>query len=117
MKPIIKFIEQNGQDLESFNPEIIDNFWCYLTIRIGWDEIEGSDDFGFQLCTPRALDHSSQHKGHIWGRHHLIVNHFDAAQIRSMIEEKIAECARPTVEETTLILSRFFHWEFEDYQE
>jgi hypothetical protein len=116
MKPIIQYIEQNGQELEDFNPEIRDNFWCYLSIRIGFDDEEGSSDFGFQVGTPRAFDHRGQHEGPIWGRHHLIVNFFDATEIRTAVEKKVAECARSTVEETNLILSRFFHWEFEDYQ-
>jgi Immunity protein 8 len=118
MIPIIKFLNtQTGGSLEDFSPEIIDNFWCLIFIRIGCADEDASSDYTVQIGTPRAFDHRGQHEGPMWGRHYMIVNHFDAAEIRAAIEKKIAECARPTFEETALVLSRFFYWEFEDYQE
>ncbi len=116
MKPIIKYIEQNGYDLEAFSPEISENFWCLINLRIGSDIEEGTSDYHFQIGTPRAFDHAIQHEGPMWGRHYMIVNYFDAAEIRAAIEKKVAECARQTFEETLQVLARYFHWEFEDYQ-
>ncbi len=117
MKPEIKWIELNGNELRDFSPEISENFWCLVTFGIGPDDEDGSHIFDLSIGTPRAFDHRGQHEGPIWGRHHMIVNRFDAAEIRAAIEKKVAECARPTFEETALVLSRFFQWEFEDYQE
>jgi hypothetical protein len=104
------------EDIDSFRPEISENFWYTICIGIGPSDIEGCHDFVFYVGTPRAFDHKIQNEGPMWGRHYMIVNHFDASEIRAAIEKKVAECARPTFEETALVLSRFFHWEFEDYQ-
>jgi Immunity protein 8 len=118
MKPVLKYIHtQDGDEIENFNPEISDNFWNLISLGIGPDSEEGCHDYSIQLCTPRALDHLGQHDGPVWGRHHLIVNYFDGAELRSIIEKKIAICTRPTFEETAVLLSRHFAWEFEDYQE
>ena len=117
MKPILKYIHvQSGESLEDFNPEISDNFWNLFSIGIEFEGVEGHNDYWFQIGTPRAFEHKIQNEGPIWGRHYMIVNSFDATEIKNHIEKKIVECARSNEEETLLVLSRFFHWEFEDYQ-
>jgi hypothetical protein len=122
MKPTVEYMSISAAScpdvkIEDFHPEISDNFWCCLYLGIGPDNADGHHDYWFQIGTPRAFDHKIQNEGPMWGRHYMIVNYFNASEIRSVIEKKVAECARPTFEETALVLSRFFHWEFEDYQE
>jgi len=88
----------------------------YSNFGIGIDGEEGGNDYSLTVGTPRAFDHSIQNSGPVWGRHYLIVNRYDPEQIRQYIDKKIVECERTTMEETYVVLSRYFQWEFEDYQ-
>lgn len=117
IKPVLKYIQvHTGQTCEDFSPEITDNFWCTFDFGVGPNNEEGHHDYSVQVGTPRAFDHAIQNQGPMWGRHYIIVNEYDAALIKSVIEQKIEECARETWEETYQILSRYFKWQYEDYK-
>lgn len=117
MKPKLKCIfTQMGDSLENTYPEIEHNFCILVHLTIGPDDQEGGHNYSFSLCTPTWLDHNGQNQGPIWGRHLLIVNQFDPKEIRAAIEKIIAQCRRDDWAETAVVLSRFFAWEFEDYQ-
>lgn len=60
--------------------------------------------------------HIIDKEGPVCKRHMLIVNRFDAREIRDSIEKIIAKSDRPTFEESSNILAKFFAWEYEDYQ-
>lgn len=119
MKPKLKniFIFQNGtQPLEEATPQLADNFSILVSLTIGPDDQDGGHDYSFNVCTPRWLDHNGQNRGPIWGRHLLIVNQFVPEEIRSSVEKIIIQCTRNDWTETAVVLSRFFAWEFEDFQ-
>lgn len=117
MKPILKSSNIDFiNSFDDFSPEISENFWCTVDMEIGPDDKEGSNIFQLYVGTTRAFNHRIQHEGSLWGRHYMVVNEYDGEKLRALIEQKIAECARPTFEETALVLSRYFYWEFEDYQ-
>jgi len=117
MKPVLKSIfTYTGQDILEYAPEIKDNFCVLLHITIGPDDQDGGHDYNLRICSPVWLEHTAQHEGAIWGRHLLIAPTFDSVKLRSEIEKIIAYCGRTNWAETSVILSRFFAWEYEDYQ-
>lgn len=117
MKPRLKVIfTHTGASLEDTAPEIPHNFHVLVHLTIGPDDQDGGHDYSLGVCTPTWLNHTGQHAGPIWGRHLLIVNEFDAGEIRKAIENMIVQCQRPDWAETASVLARYFAWEFEDYQ-
>lgn len=116
MKAIIKSIFANcGAALCDCVPENLGNFHVLVNLTIGPDDQEGGDDYSLEVCTPVWLDHYIQNFGSRMGRHMLLVNEFDADKILALIERTIRRCERPDWAETSVVLSRYFAWEFEDY--
>ncbi len=108
---------QTGDALEAFRPDEADDFWCLLHLRIGSDDgSPASSDFTLQVGTPKAVQRHLRHDRAWWGRHHLIVERFDAGVIRAAVEGLIGECRGATVEAFNAALSRHFAWEYEDWQ-
>ena len=117
MSSVLKNIYvHNGMNLEDFQPEVSTNFHVLLHMTIGPSDQSGGHDYSLGVCTPRWLDHAIQHEGKVWGRHLLIVNEFDAKRIMDAIAETISNSEGDNWESTSLVLSRFFFWEYEDYQ-
>ena len=117
MKALLKSISTfRGVNLCDFFPEIPNNFHVLVYMSIGPDDQNGGHDYSLGICTPTWLDHNIQNDGPIWGRHLLVVNIFDVDEILASIKKIITQCERADWAETSVILSRFFAWEFEDYQ-
>ena len=118
MKPILKsiFLLSENASLERFTPEIPHNFHVLASVTIGEVDTAAADDYSIGICTPIWIDHHIQIMGPLLGRHLLIVNRFDAEEIRACIEKFISQCERENPAETNAMLARFFAWEFEDYQ-
>lgn len=102
--------------IEDFVPYLQHNFFVQIWLRIGYDDEKTSSDYHFNVCTPTWLDHSIQNTGPNPGRHTLIVNNYDASAIRKYINKILEESVRKNRDETWIVLSRHFYWEFEDYQ-
>lgn len=117
MKQILKSIFLFDSDsFQEFVPEIPHNFHVLASLTIGDESEAGGSDYSLGICTPTWLDHRVQNAGPLPGRHLLIVNRFDAAEVRASIEKIISQCERQNPAETNAVLARFFAWEFEDYQ-
>lgn len=113
MKAILKSIDSIDYDLESYTPEEQDFFSILVTLCIGPDDEIGSEYFDLKICTPKWL------VKHCWVpeifRHTLIVRKYDLEEITKTINEYIEKCNCDTWWETAQKLSRYFAWEFEDY--
>ena len=114
LKSIILYSADNI--FEEFVPDISHNFHVWLSLTIGDGDQAGGSDYSIGICTPTWLDHHIQNSGPLPGRHLLIVNRFDAKEIRASIEKIISQSERMTTAETNAFLARSFAWEFEDYQ-
>lgn len=115
-KVILKNIELGIKDFDSFAPDIRDNFCVWLTLLIGPSNLEGGHDYNLGVCSPKWLYHNIQNYGPMWGRHLLIVEDFDSVKIRRKIDDIILHCTRETFEETSIVIGRYFLWEYEDYK-
>lgn len=117
MRTLLKNISTfRGDALQDFFPENPSNFHVLLHMRIGPANQDGGHDYSLGVCTPGWLDHNIRNEGVTWGRHLLLVNDFDEKEILSSIEKILVQCERPDWAETSVVLARFFAWEFEDYQ-
>lgn len=113
LKSIFTF---RGIALREYVPENSANFHILVHMTIGPDDQEGGHDYSLGICTPAWLDHNIQNVGPIFGRHLLLVNHFDDREIITSIEKIFAQCCRSDWAETSVALARFFAWEYEDFQ-
>jgi Immunity protein 8 len=116
MNAVLKGIWSYEPDisLDSYSPENPKNFSMWLELKIGQDDSVGADDFRLFVCTPEWLKNNS--KAPLFGRHVLIVYKYDIDVIKYEIERCIESCIAPSWILTAQKLSRFFAWEFEDYQ-
>jgi len=52
--------------------------------------------FGFTVCTPKRLEKLCEKDGFVWGRHHLVVPHFNLEKIRSIFTKFANNCSAQT---------------------
>lgn len=114
MKAKLNLIWSSDVDfLETWTPP--GDFSVVLRLEVGPDEGQGEESFDLTVCTGGWLARQAREAGMIDGRHHLIVATFDWARIRSYIQERVDACTGDSWDEIATQLSRFAHWEFEDY--
>jgi hypothetical protein len=115
MKTVLKALWVDSADvaLDSYSPLEADNFSLWLELRIGLASTDSADDFRLFVCTPDWLkiNRAPCH----WGRHTLVTQAYDLDGIRAEIQKCIDRCSGKSWAETAKNLSRFFAWEFEDF--
>ena len=99
-------------DSEIYTPKNEDiHFW--IDLRIGIKNENGADDFRLLVCTPEWLFQN------FWIpkilRHTLIIRKYDLNEITKIINKYIEKCTGNDWIEIAEKLSRYFQWEFEDY--
>jgi hypothetical protein len=100
-----------------------DDFFITITARIGPKGERGpkgepaEDVFYFLVCSPKWLVHSLSEKPFVFGRHYLILNHYNYDKIWTIISSFCKQISGSTWTEVATKLARYGHWEFEDYRE
>lgn len=114
----LKSLHSPDVDLASFSPSEPDEFGILIQALIGLKGQDGEESFGILVCTPQwfAKEQLSR-SSYIWGRTYLFVNTYDISCIQSAIEDLCHRFKRDTWEELANEISRYSHWEFEDYHE
>jgi Immunity protein 8 len=115
-KPVLKGIDFGAENLDTFAPQIPNNFCVWLTLSIGPESVEGSHLFQVGFCTVTWLAQQLSVKKKYVLRHMILVEKFDFELIKQTVHEIIDTAERPSWNESLEILCRYFAWEFEDYQ-
>jgi len=105
------------EDLASFTPDDVGDFALLVQIIVGPEGSEGEESFDLEVITLKELARRVDRAGLVSGRHLLVVDRFDANEIRTWIEKAVSACSGRDWDEVALRLSRIGHWEFEDYGE
>lgn len=116
MRASVRRLHSPDADLEAFRPEDPEDVGILVQVIAGPADGPGEESFDVVVCTPRWLVGCLRGKGPLVGRHHLIVERFDAAQIRDYITSAVEEEEAPTWRELAERLGRLGRWEFEDYR-
>jgi hypothetical protein len=103
-------------DLANWVPESVD-FAILVQIIVGPADSPGEESFDVTVCSAAWVTRQAAREKIIEGRHLLIVSEYDYALISEYISRYVSMCQGETWKEVTGKLSRFGHWEFEDYQE
>ena len=107
----------DAPDLSSFEPPDETDFALLVQIIAGPSDSEGEESFDVEVITPKRLAARVQKQGPVSGRHLLVVNRFDPAEIQEWIGKAVASCSGGDWEGVAQRLGRIGYWEFEDYQE
>lgn len=116
IKLILKGIDFGAEDINTFAPEMPHNFCTWLTMTIGPQDVEGGHLFQVGVCTAEWLAHQLVVKNPYILRHMILVENFKFEEIKGAILEIIEKSERSNWDESLQILSRYFAWEYEDYQ-
>jgi hypothetical protein len=109
------FLSADIEDLETYAPEDPDRFAFALDMMIGPAGAEGEEQFEVQVATPEWLKERYGPNGVISGRHLLVTFGYDWPRIAAYLREQVESCSAETWSDVATKLSRFAHWEFEDY--
>jgi len=103
--------------LDDYRPADISNFGTWIRVTIGTSGSPAADDFEILVCTPTWLDSyiEGEKDGVAWGRHMLIVSHYDVDKIKRAVERLVSRCTSDDWATTAQKIGRFAQWEFEDY--
>lgn len=117
MKAIVKSIDTGSHvAFDKYWPEDETCFGLWLTVQVGPDNEEGGHLYQILACTPDWIKKEYAQEGTVWGRHMLIVFHFDHDRIESEITRYIEGCTGKDFWELAQKVARIGAWEFEDYQ-
>jgi hypothetical protein len=114
MQSKLKSLHSLEIDLGSYIPVEADDFSIDLRAMIGSLDSQGEESFDIHVCTPKWLLQHCQEP--LWGRHMLIVPHYDIQMIKAAIDSYCQSCSGQNWNEVSLRLSRIGKWEFEDYR-
>jgi hypothetical protein len=109
-------VTSDHNDLESVTP--IEPTYVGESIRVLAGPVgePGEESFDLLVCTPAWLANEVSFTGHIVGRHHLIIERWEAARVREVVSNLFTREQGKDWHELALRLSRLGHWEFEDFQ-
>lgn len=117
MRPVINSISlQDGDSLETFQPNDSENFYVHVRVMIGPANQEGEESFDVQVCTPQALTQELDLRGYSFIRRRLIVSVWTPDLIREAIQRRVSTLTADSWTELARKLTEFAAWEFEDYQ-
>ena len=88
-----------------------------LRMMVGPDGRPGEEAFDLTICSLPWLADRVRAEGLVDGRHLLVVDAFNWPVISAFVEERVRQASGATWADVALKLSRFGHWEFEDYEE
>jgi hypothetical protein len=111
-------------NIDKWQPTDAHDFGILLSAYIGLEESEGSDLFYFMVCTPQWLAREIQRDappfhepGYVYGRHYIFVPEWDFPQVHTILSDLAKQTEGPDWISIAQKLSRFGHWEFEDYRQ
>jgi Immunity protein 8 len=102
------------EDLTTYEPSET-SFAVFLQLLVGPgpDREGGEESFNLTVCSPDWLRDAVQP---VVGRHLLIVNRFQFAEIESFILKYIDSCEGDDWDQVAEKIGRLGRWEFEDYK-
>jgi hypothetical protein len=105
----------SGPDVDDYQPADPGDVGFLLTLYVGPADGPGEESFDLIVCTPRWLTRKARERGPIAGRHHLIVESFDMAEVRDFLTRQVEQLEGSTWDELAEKIARIGRWEFADY--
>ena len=103
--------------LEEFVPEDPTDFSLLVQIIAGPAGQEGEESFDLEVIALKTAAARVEADGPLLGGHLLLVNRFNAGEVRSWIERAVTSLEGKEWKELAHKIGRIGRWEFEDYRE
>ena len=116
MRAELKSLDWDGEALRDFRPEDAQRFRVTVTASIGPAGEEGAELFQFTVCSRLWFAEESLPKGFAFVRHTLLVERWDPELVEKAIRGLCQSRDSDGWNQVATSLSRFGHWEFEDYR-
>jgi hypothetical protein len=116
MRAELKALTSVDVDLRSYIPPD-DAFCLAVTAEIGALGERGADNFQFDVCSPSWLEEALQADAVVSGRHKLFMSRYNYDALERYVLKRVHQAEGPDWSSVAEKLSRWGHWEFEDYQE
>ena len=100
-------------DLRTFAPGEV--FSVFIGASIGLKGERGAEEFSFTVCSPLWLCADLERHDVIAGRHLLFMKEYNYEGLLRYIHKCLPHATGRNWNEVALKLSRWSHWEFEDY--
>ena len=116
MRATVRYFHSPDADLDSFVPDDPRHVGVLVQIMAGPADGPGLESFDVVVCTPSWLGEWTRTAGPTIGRHHLIVDRFDAEQVKTYLRAAVESEEADSWETLGERIGRIGKWEFEDYQ-
>lgn len=116
MKPrIVRLHSPDVYDLESYRPDIYDNFGFLLQIMAAPEGSPGEESFDVVVCTIRWFADQHLKDGIASGMHFIFMEKYDYEALKKMINDFSDKCIGENWMQVAGKLGRLGQWEFDDY--
>ncbi|KAA8885733.1 hypothetical protein F3087_29335 [Nocardia colli] len=115
MHAAIRYLLTPDIDPATFSPADPGKFMFLVQMLAGPADGPGEESFQFEVCTPAWLHERARREGPVTGRHQVIVDTFDWPSLQRFFQRLATRCSGTDWREVATKLSRYGHWEFEDY--
>ena len=113
--PVLKSLSSpDALSLDQFCPQVGSEFNLLLEASFGPRNDAGEEVFSFEICSPEWIKRQAG-KGLLVGRHKIVAEKFDLAEITAFLDNLASRCAASSWPEAAQKLGQYGHWEFEDY--
>jgi Immunity protein 8 len=115
LTPVLRSLDSAySEDIEALKIPEGRSFLIDISATIGVDGGTGGDLFNFVVASPDEVAQMAV-EGPAFLRHVFLTPVFDIAFVRRAVEELCRKCEGIDWTESATKLSRYMHWEFEDY--
>lgn len=115
MRAVVRYLHSPDADLETYVPEAPEDVGLLIQVIAGPADGPGEESFDVVLRTSRRLAREATEVGPLIGRHYLVVDRYDFAEIRRFLVDAVESAEAPTWSELGERIGRIGKWEFEDY--
>jgi hypothetical protein len=117
MKARVRTLHSPDVDLQTYEPSDPGDVGLLIQVLAGPADGPGEESFDIVVCTSRWVERHVRENGPLVGRHHVIVNEYDAEQVRGFLTRLFESEVADDWPQLAGKLARFGQWEFEDYRE
>lgn len=111
----IRAVYADHVNLHAWIPASLEAINIKITMEIGIKGEIGTNNFSFTLTTPESLRSRADEKYFILENRTIVVGYFDYQSLMKGLNSIVEGCQANSFEESCILLTRYFHWEYEDY--
>jgi hypothetical protein len=118
MKAEIKYLHSPDiPELETFQPQINDDFGFLLQMFVGEKGKEGEESFDMMVCTPKWLMSNHSQDEILFGLHYVIVFEYNYRRICEQLTNFVDNINAQSWHEIGEKIGTIGKWEFQDYKQ